>query len=77
MPMNFDKTVKKMCKKKITSPDEPLLKDEFTPTDAIAEALIRRALAGNADALKVVRDILGKEECDKKGGFFIDINVVD
>ena len=77
MPMNFDKTVKRMCKKKITSPDEPLLKDEFTPTDAIAEALIRRALAGNADALKVVREILGKEEREQKGGFFIDINVVD
>ena len=77
MPMNFDKTVKRMCKKKITSPDEPLLKDEFTPTDAIAEALIRRALSGNADALKVVREILGKEERDNKGGFFIDINVVE
>ena len=77
MAISFDKTVKRMCKKKISSPDEPLLKDEFTPTDAIAEALIRRALAGNSDALKVVREILGKEESTQKGGFFIDINVVE
>ena len=77
MAISFDKTVKKMCKKKISSPDEPLLTDEFTPTDAIAEALIRRALSGNADALKVVREILGKEDGAKQGGFFIDINVVE
>lgn len=75
--MNFDKTVKRMCKKKIHSADEPLLPDEFTPVDAIAEALIRRALAGNADALKVVRDIIGSEPSEKKGGYVIDINVVE
>ena len=75
--MNFDKTVKRMCKKKIRSADEPLLQGEFTPVDAIAEALIRRALAGNADALKVVREIIGNEPCESKGGYVIDINVVE
>ena len=74
--MNFDSTVKKMCKKKISSPDEPLLKPQFTPLEAIAEALIRRAQAGNADALKVVREILGQERVTN-GGFSIDINVVE
>ncbi len=74
---SFDNIVKKMCKKKISSPDEPLLKPEFTPTEAIAEALIRRALAGNADALKVVREILGQDNGVKSGGFSIDINVVE
>ncbi len=77
MAISFDKTVKRMCKKKISAPDAPLLSDEFTPLDAIAEALIRRALSGNADALKVVREILGKDENEKKGSFHIDINVVE
>lgn len=77
MAISFDKTVKRMCKRKINSPDEPLLTAEFTPTEAIAEALIRRALAGNADALKVVREILGKDEQGRPGSFQIDINVVE
>ena len=77
MAISFDKTVKRMCKKKISAPDTPLLSDEFTPTEAIAEALIRRAQAGNADALKVVREILGKEEKSGHGSFHIDINVVE
>ena len=75
--MNFDKTVKRMCKKKISSPDEPLLDGEFTPLEAIAEALIRRAQSGNADALKVVREIVGQQSEVKSGGFSIDINVVE
>ncbi len=77
MAINFDKTVIKMCKKKISSPDEPLLPGEFTPVEAIAEALIRRAQSGNADALKVVREILGQKEVQKNDRFFIDINVIE
>ncbi len=77
MAINFDKTVQKLCRKKLTSPDEPLLQGSFTPTEAIAEALIRRALSGNADALKLVRDILGKQTPKEDSRFFIDINVVE
>ncbi len=77
MAINFDKTVIKMCKKKISSPDAPLLPDRFTPVDAIAEALIRRAQSGNADALKVVREILGQKDAQSNDSFFVDIKVVD
>ena len=33
---SFDETVKKLCRKKITDPDEPILGAQFTVQQAIA-----------------------------------------
>lgn len=77
MAKTFDDTVKKMCRKKIASPDEPLLKEKFTVEQAISEALIRKAFGGAADAVKLIREILSSPAAATSSKFQIDINVVD
>ena len=76
MAKTFDETVKKMCRKKMESPDSPLLKERYSVEEAIAEALIRKALSGASDAVKLLREILGTGG-SQKGNFQIDIKVVD
>lgn len=43
---SFDETVKKLCRKKITDPDEPILGAQFTVQQAIAAAIVKRAVSG-------------------------------
>ena len=76
MAKNFDKTVKKMCAKKLSSPDENILGDTFSVQEAIAEGLIRKALSGASDAVKLIREILSNEK-EQSGGFRVDINVIE
>ena len=77
MAKSFDKTVKKMCRQKITDPDAPLLGEVFTVEEAIAAALIKKAYSGAADALKVIREILSEQTHDAPKTFTVDINVVE
>lgn len=74
---SFDKTVKKLCRKKITDPEAPLLGESFTVSEAIAAALIKKAYTGAADALKVIREILDDEKPDAPKSFSVDINVIE
>ena len=76
MANSFDKTVIRLCKKKLESPDAPLLGDTFTVTEMVAEALIKKACAGTGDSIKILREILSDNNEIKKS-FNIDINVVD
>lgn len=73
---SFDKTVKKLCAKKITDADEPILDQCFTVEQAIAAAVIKRALGGAADAVKLVREILDSQT-PQSGDFRVDIRVVE
>ena len=76
MVKGYDKTVKKMSAKKISEPGESILGEKFSVEEAIAEALIRKALAGTADAVKLIREILSEDK-ETQGGFRVDINVVE
>ncbi len=73
----FDKTLKKMCRKKINDPSAPLLSETFTVQEAISEAVIRKALGGASDAVKIIREILNDEVSVTPDSFRIDINVVE
>ena len=76
MVKGFDKTVKRLCAKKLSDPNESILGERFSVEEAIAEALIRRALSGTADAVKLIREILSEQK-ETQGGFQVDINVVE
>ncbi len=76
MAKGFDKTVKKMCAKKLSDPSENILGEKFSVEEAIAESLIRKALSGTADAVKLIREILSEEK-ETNGGFRVDINVIE
>ncbi len=76
MAKSFDKTVKRLCNKKISDPDAPILDSVFTVEQALAAAIIKKAMAGNSDAVKIIRDILS-EERGIDGSFKVDISVVD
>lgn len=73
---SFDNTVKKLCRKKISDPQAPILEDVHSVEQEIAAAVIKRAMSGATDSVKLIREILddGKEVC---GGFRVDINVVE
>lgn len=71
----LDDTVKKLCRKRITDCEEPLLGDRFSVTEAIAAAVIKRAEGGATDAVKLIRDILASD-CPG-GGFTVDVRIVD
>ena len=72
----FDKTVKKLCRKKITDAEAPILGEEFTVEQAIAAAVIKRAIGGNSDAVKLIREILD-DNIGSVGQFKVDINVIE
>lgn len=72
----FDRTVQKMCRKRITDPDEDILGERFSVEQAIAAAVIRKAMSGATDSVKLIREILddGEQGCSE---LRVDINVVD
>ena len=72
-----DETVKKLCRKKITAPDEPILGAQFTVQQAIAAAIVKRAVGGASDAVKLIREILDSETANTAGEFKVNIRVVD
>ena len=74
---SFDDTVKKLCRKKITDPEEPILGERFTVQQAIAAAIIKRAVSGASDAVKLVREILDSEDRTEIGEFKVNIRVVE
>ena len=78
---SFDRTVRRLCNKKITDPDCGILGEKFTVEQAIAAAVVKRAMQGTTDSVKLIREILGSEaECtdDKKQSeFCVNIRVVD
>ena len=76
MAKSFDDTVKKMCRKRVSDPDQPLLGERFTVEQAIAAAVIKRAVTGAADAVKLIREILAAETAGS-GEFSVNIRVVD
>lgn len=65
-----------MCNKKITEPDADLLGEKFTVEQAIAAAVIKKAMSGASDSVKLIREILDDrdESCSE---FRVDIKVVD
>ncbi len=73
----FDDTIKKLCRKKITDPDEAIIGPSFTVQQAIAAAIIKRALGGAPDAVKLVREILDCQDSLDTGEFKVNIKVVD
>ena len=73
---SFDKTVRKLCSKKITDPDAPLLGECHTVEQAIAAAVIKKAMSGASDSVKLIREILDESRVSQ-GGFRLDINVVE
>ncbi len=73
----FDATVKKLCRKKISDPEEAILGPSFTVQQAIAAAIIKRALGGAPDAVKLVREILDYQDSPSAGEFKVNIRVVD
>lgn len=73
---SFDKTVKKLCRKKISDPEAPILSEEFTVEQAIAAAVIKRAIGGSSDAVKLIREILD-DSVGSVGQFKVDINVIE
>ena len=74
---SFDKTVRKLCNKKISDPDGQILGETFTVEQAIAAAIIKKAMSGASDAVKLIREVLDDKELSKSGEFRIDINVVE
>ncbi|MBQ8605418.1 MAG: hypothetical protein IJ408_01665 [Clostridia bacterium] len=72
----FDRTVQKMCRKRITDPDEDILGERFSVEQAIAAAVIRKAMSGATDSVKLIREILDNSE-QGCGELRVDINVVD
>lgn len=73
----FDDTVKKLCRKKISDPEEPILGPCFTVQQAIAAAIIKRAVSGASDAVKLVREILDSKDTSDIGEFKVNIRVVE
>ena len=73
---SFDSTVRKMCSKKISDPDCELLGDSFTVEQAIAAAVIKKAMSGTADSVKLIREILDDQKTFS-GEFRVDIKVVE
>lgn len=73
---SLDSVVKKMCQKKITDPDAPLLKERFTPTEAIAAALVKKAIGGGTDAVKLIREITDSGGVGESA-FKVEITVVE
>lgn len=73
---SFDKTLKRLCNKKITAPDEELLGESFTVSQAIAAAVIKKAMSGATDAVKLIREIVDDEPVATAGEFKVDINVI-
>ena len=74
---SFDETVKKLCRKKITDPDEPIVGAQFTVQQAIAAAIVKRAVSGASDAVKLIREILDSETANTAGEFKVNIRVID
>lgn len=72
----FDKTLKRLCNKKITEPDQDILGPVYTVEQAIAAAVIKKAMAGATDAVKLIREILDDDKT-VTGAFKVDINVVE
>lgn len=77
MAKSFDRTVRRMCRKKISDPSGDILGEVFTVEQAISEALIRRALTGAADAVKLIREILSEDNTDTQKDCTIDIRLVE
>lgn len=73
---SFDKTVRKLCSKKITDTEAPILDECYTVEQAIAAAVIKKAMSGAADSVKLIREILDDGK-SSQGGFRLDINVVE
>lgn len=71
----LDDTVKKLCRKRITDPDAPLLGERYTVTEAIAAAVIKKAESGATDAVKLIRDVLAADSV--KSGLTVEVHVVD
>ncbi len=74
---SFDKTVRKLCNKKITDPEGQILGETFTVEQAIAAAIIKKAMSGASDAVKLIREILDEKISSDTNEFRIDINVVE
>lgn len=76
---SFDRTVRRLCNKKITDPDAQILGEKFTVEQAIAAAVIKKAMGGAADAVKLIREILGSADTalTEPTEFRVDINVVE
>lgn len=72
----FDKTVKKLCGKKISDPQAPILDEVHTVEQEIAAAVIKRAMSGATDSVKLIREILD-DGSETVSGFRVDINVVE
>ncbi len=77
MSKSFDKTLKRLCNKKISEYDAPLLSDNFTVTEAIAAAVIKKAMSGTTDSVKLIREILDEGGKEVHNEFKVDINVVE
>ena len=73
---SFDKTVRKLCNKKITDPSQAILGEVFTVEQAIADAVIKKAMSGSTDCVKLIREILGNQS-NGNGEIKVDINVVE
>lgn len=73
---SFDSTLKKLCRKKISEPDEDLLGENFTVQQAIAAAVIKKAMGGATDAVKLIREIMDDDMSHVTGEFRVDINVI-
>lgn len=73
---SFDSVIKKMCSRKMTDPEAPLLGESFTATEAIAAAVIKKAMSGSTDCVKLIREITDGDKT-LEGKFRVDISVVD
>lgn len=73
---SLDSIVRKMCRKKMTDPDAPLLKERFCATEAIAAALVKKAIGGGTDAVKLIREITDCGE-NVDSTFKVEITVVE
>ena len=73
---NFETTVRKMCNKKLTDPESELLGDTFTVEQAIAAAVVKKAMSGASDSVKLIREILDGQN-NTPNEFRVDIIVVD
>jgi len=74
---SFDGTVRKLCNKKISDPEEPILGEQFTVEQAIAAAVIKRAVSGATDSVKLIREILESAPSESIGQFSVNIKVVE
>lgn len=65
-----------MCRKKLTDPESELLGDSFTVEQAIAAAVVKKAMSGASDSVKLIREILDGQAA-APNEFRVDIKVVD